>query len=266
LKVWTVANQKGGVGKTTTAVTIAGILANRGCNTLMVDLDPHGSLTSYFGLDPDHTDKSIYELFQGAGGEPGLAPEKIVLETRFDHLYLLPASTAMATLDRQLGAQNGKGLVIKSALQKLSQRFTHVLIDCPPNLGILMVNALAACEHLIIPVQTEFLAMKGLERMLHTIGMIVKSRHSQIQYSILPTMFDQRTRASLRTMRQLREKYPDNTFEPPIPIDTLFREASQMGVPLPLISNGDRGVKVYAALVDKLLKQHQQTEEALAVP
>ena len=237
------------MGKTTTAVTLAGIMAARGHRTLMVDLDPHGSLTAYFGLDPDHVEDSAYRLFN----DKKLNPERVVTETRFNRLFMLPASTAMATLDRQLGAQNGQGLVISAALQQLKDKFDFVVIDCPPTLGILLVNALAACEHLIIPVQTEFLAIKGLERMLHTLSMIQRSTRRDLPYTILPTMFDRRTRASQESLDQMRAKYVMRLASTVIPVDTHFRDASRQGVPLPMRSMSERGVLAYAALVDQLV-------------
>ncbi len=249
MKIWAIGNQKGGVGKTTTAVTLAGIMAARGHRTLMVDLDPHGSLTAYFGLDPDQVDDSAYRLFN----DKKLSPERVVTETRFNRLFMLPASTAMATLDRQLGAQNGQGLVISAALQNLKDKFDFVVIDCPPTLGILLVNALAACEHLIIPVQTEFLAIKGLERMLHTLSMIQRSTRRDLPYTILPTMFDRRTRASQESLDQMRAKYVMRLASTVIPVDTHFRDASRQGVPLPMRSMSERGVLAYAALVDQLV-------------
>lgn len=249
MKIWAIGNQKGGVGKTTSAVTLAGIMAARGYRTLMVDLDPHGSLTAYFGLDPDTVDGSAYRLFN----DRGLDPAQVVTETRFNRLCMLPASTAMATLDRQLGTQQGQGLVISAALRRLQGQFDFVVIDCPPTLGILLVNALAACDHLIIPVQTEFLAMKGLERMLHTLSMIQRSTRRDLPYTILPTMFDRRTRASQDSLDQMRSKYMLRLASTVIPVDTHFRDASRQGVPLPLRSMSERGVLAYIALVDQLM-------------
>lgn len=249
MKVWAIGNQKGGVGKTTTAVTLAAIMAVRGQRTLLVDLDPHGSLSAYFGLDPDGVKDSVYRLFT----DRTLNPAQVVTETRFNRLALLPASTAMATLDRQLGAQSGQGLVLRTALRQLKDAFDFVVIDCPPTLGILLVNALAACDHLIIPVQTEFLAIKGLERMLHTLGMIQRSTRRDLPYTILPTMFDRRTRASQDSLEQLRAKYVLRLASTVIPVDTHFRDASRQGVPLPMRSMSERGVLAYAALVDQLL-------------
>lgn len=258
MKVWAVANQKGGVGKTTTAISVAGHLVKQGAKVLLVDMDPHGSMTSYFGYDPDSLETSIYQLFQGEGVKPGVAPENLLLDTSVEGIRLLPASTALATLDRQLGSKEGKGLVIKSSLAQLQQQFDYVLIDCPPLLGILMVNALAACEQLIMPVQTEFLAIKGLERMMTTLHMITRARRDSLRFTIVPTMFDRRTRAAIDSLRSLREKYQDDVWEAVIPVDTKFREASQKGMPLPQYLPSARGAKAYEALTHYLLDERVQ--------
>jgi chromosome partitioning protein len=165
---------------------------------------------------------------------------------------LLPSATAVATLDRQLGTQEGKGLVIKRALVPYFDQFDYCLIDCPPLLGILMVNALAAASQLLVPVQTEFLAIKGLERMLHTLNMVLRARKQPLQYLIIPTMFDRRTRAAIQSLRQLRDKYPEHMWDQVIPVDTQFREASRRGLPLSHVAASSRGAKAYAALLQNL--------------
>jgi chromosome partitioning protein len=253
MHIWAVANQKGGVGKTTTAVTLGGWLARRGHKTLLVDLDPHGSLTSYFGFDPESSDKSGYALYQRAAAHEPLQPKNLIEPTSIENLFVLSASTAMATLDRQLGTTEGMGLVISRSMAELDDEYEFVLIDCPPMLGVLMVNALAACEHLVIPVQTEFLALKGLERMLRTLQMIQRSKQLSLGYTIVPTLFDRRTRASLEALQALKRKYPEQLWESVIPIDTQFREASLEGVPLSIMRSGSRGALHYKGLLDYLL-------------
>ena len=157
VKIWTISNQKGGVGKTTTAVSLGGLLAEQGQRVLLLDLDPQGSLTSYFRRNPDDVEDSVYSLFAArANDNDSRLPETLLKDTGVAGLSLMPASTAMATLDRQLGARGGMGLVISQALVRLQAQFDYVLMDCPPMLGVLMVNALAACERLLIPVQTNF--------------------------------------------------------------------------------------------------------------
>ncbi len=265
MKIWSVANQKGGVGKTTTVVSLGGLLARRGYRTLLLDMDPHGSMSAYFGLDPDQTDASLYRLFQIKQSKLTVPPQQLIHATRFENLSLLPASTALATLDRQLSTADGMGLVVKHALDLLSAEYDFALIDCPPLLGVLMVNALAACEHLVIPVQTEFLAVKGLERMLRTLSMIGRAKHRVPEYTILPTMFDRRTRASVSTLQHLQGRYVSCLWHSVIPIDTEFREASRSGVPLPIRSPKDRGSLAYEELLDDLLTPMAQRHSPITV-
>ena len=260
MKVWAVANQKGGVGKTTSAVSLAGILTQRGQRVLLLDIDPHGSLTSYFRFNPDALDSSVFSLFQNQV----INPASLIRPTRFENLHLMPATMALATLDRQLGTQSGMGLVLHKAIKNLADEYDYALIDCPPMLGVLMVNAMAACDQLVIPVQTEFLALKGLERMLKTLAMITRSRSVKLPYLIVPTMFDRRTRASTETLRILRSRYSEDLWNSVIPIDTQFREASRIGVPLPLLAPHARGVEAYTRLLDVLIS-HQAGERQVAI-
>lgn len=259
MRVWAAANQKGGVGKTTTAVSLAGLLSREGKTVLLVDLDPHGSMTSYFGYDPDTQSPSVYQLFQ----TPAMSLGEIMQNTSVEGVKLLPSTTALATLDRQLGAQEGKGLVLQRALRSHQEQFDYCLIDCPPLLGILMVNALAAASQLLVPVQTEFLAMKGLERMLHTLNMILRARKQPLDYTIVPTMFDRRTKAAIESLRILREKYPDKIWQQVIPVDNQFREASRSGLPISHVAGSSRGNKAYRALLDDLLGIRHDTRPSL---
>ena len=255
METWAIANQKGGVGKTTTAVSLAGLLSKQGKSVLLVDLDPHGSMSAYFKLDPDTQEPSVYHLFQ----TPSVPLQDLIVDTSVDNIKLVPSSTAIATLDRQLGTQEGKGLVIKNVLKTCETQFDYCLIDCPPLLGILMVNALAAASRLLVPVQTEFLAIKGLERMLHTLSMILRARKEPLDYLIIPTMLDRRTRAAIQSLRQLRESYGEQIWQGVIPVDTKFREASRRGAPISSIAASSRGSKAYAELLDKLILPNNVT-------
>lgn len=250
MSIWTISNQKGGVGKTTTAVSLGGLLAQQGRRVLLLDLDPQGSLTAYFGGNPEALTDSVYSLFAARAADREIERlEPLLRETGVQGLSLMPASTAMATLDRQLGARGGMGLVIRQALLRLQGRFDDVLMDCPPMLGVLMVNALAACERLLIPVQTEFLALKGLERMLRTLQMIGRSRGSALPYTVIPTFFDRRTRASIEALRVLRDQHGAYLWPRVIPVDTQFREASQAGVPISVHNARARGAESYDSLL-----------------
>jgi len=253
VRIWAVANQKGGVGKTTSVVTLAGLLAERGKRVLVVDLDPHGSLTSWFGYDPDTIALSVFNLFQHQGKVPDGLAAQLITETSCKGVSLLPASTALATLERRMVGVEGMGLIVSRALAQLWDDFDYVILDNTPSLGVLMVNALAAAQHLIIPVQTEFLAIKGLERMLHTLQMIMKSQKNKLAYTIVPTMFDRRTQASVKSLNLLRKTYPDTLWRFAIPVDTKFRDASQGGVVPSSLDSGTHGVRAYSHLLDDML-------------
>ena len=254
MKIWSVSNQKGGVGKTTSVVTLGGLLSAWGFRTLLVDLDPHGSLTSYFKMNPDEVEFGVYNLFRDASEKKqNVNPRLYIAKTEFDGLAVLPASTAIATLDRQVAQMGGMGMVVATALGKLKDDYDYVIIDSPPMLGVLMVNALAACDHLIIPVLAEFLAIKGLDRMVHTINMVFHSRKSPPKFTIVPTMFDKRTRAARDSLVALHQQYPDNIWDSVIPIDTRVRDASQQGVPLSLLDKSAKAVEAYSELLELLM-------------
>jgi chromosome partitioning protein len=265
MKVWTVANQKGGVGKTTTTVSLGGLLNQWGLRTLLIDIDPHGSLTSYFRYNPDAIEDSVYSLFKAVADKRSLDPASLIHPTGTEGLDLLPATMALATLDRQAGRLDGMGLVLQNALARLESRYDYAIIDCPPVLGVLMINALAACEQLVIPVQTEFLALKGLERMLNTLRMVLKSRGSNLPYTIVPTMFDQRTRASVDSLRVMRETYHQHLWSDLIPVDTRLRDASRAGLPPALFDPQCRGVAAYASLLEHLQRHGEPVASEIAV-
>ncbi|WP_397459365.1 ParA family protein [Pseudomonas asplenii] len=255
MRVWAVANQKGGVGKTTSSIALAGLLAEAGKRVVVVDLDPHGSMTSYFGYDPDTLEHSNFDLFQHKGQVPEGLPGQLLLSTSDERISLLPSSTALATLERLSPGQSGLGLVIAKSLAQLWQEFDYAVIDSPPLLGVLMVNALAASQQLVVPVQTEHLAVKGLERMVNTLAMINRSRRQALPFTIVPTLFDRRTQASMGTLRVLRDKFPEAIWQGYIPVDTRLRDASRAGVTPSQFDGKSRGVLAYRALLKHLLAQ-----------
>ena len=244
------------------SIALAGLLADAGKRVVVVDLDPHGSMTSYFGYDPDTLEHSAFDLFLHQGNVPEGLPASLLRSTSNERISLLPSSTALATLERQSPGKSGLGLVVSKSLAQLWQDFDHAIIDSPPLLGVLMVNALAASQHLVIPVQTEFLAVKGLERMVNTLAMINRSRKQALPYTIVPTLFDRRTQASLSTLRILNENYPDNLWQAFIPIDTRLRDASRAGVTPSQHDGKSRGGIAYRALLKHLLAQQPATRVA----
>lgn len=254
MQVWAVANQKGGVGKTTTVVTLAGLLAQQGSRVLVVDLDPHGSLTAYFGHDPDTIKKSAFDLFTNTTQETA----NLLVPTNLTNLTLLPASSRMATIERQAGQLGGMGLVVEQALDQVKAMFDYVIIDSPPILGVAMINALAACELLLMPVQTEFLAIKGLMRMSKSLDLVLKARSQQLQALVLPTMYNRRTKSSIQSLRIIRAEFGDKVSHALIPIDTQFRNASSSGQVPSVYNHIARGVQAYDLLLAQLQRKRKQ--------
>ena len=264
MKTWAVANQKGGVGKTTTAISLGGLLADQGQRVLLIDIDPQGSMTSYFGHDPEHIQTSSTNLFN-TDKISRSEVQALIRPTSSEGLYLMPASIGLATIERK-ATQGGMGLKVTRAIAQVSHDFDHVIIDSPPGLGALMINALAASDHLLVPVQTEFLALKGLERMLRTITMVTKSLKQALDYTIIPTMYDQRTRASVLTLETLRTDYAQHTWSSVIPVDTSFREASKQGETPSRYDSQSHGVRAYQALLEKLQQAPSKQDDSFIIP
>jgi chromosome partitioning protein len=251
--VWTVANHKGGVGKTTTTVTLGGLLAQADNQVILVDTDPQASLSYYFGVDSEQLSASLYDVFMSG---TSLTKENVLdclCPTKLDSLFILPATMALATLDRKMGTQNGMGLILKKALSLVTDEFDFAIIDCPPVLGVLMINALAACDRVVIPVQTEFLALKGLERMMHSMEIMQKSLGKQFAYTIVPTMYDRRVNAATEAYKTLKATYGNGVWPAVIPVDTRFRDASQAQSPPSVFCAKSRGVFAYGKLLKYML-------------
>lgn len=250
--VWTIANQKGGVGKTTSTIALGGLLAEMGHRVLLVDTDPHASLSYYFGIESEDLELSVYDLFVQVSTKEQI--EQSLCPTKYPNIDILPATMGLATLDRALGSKGGMGLVLKKAIQKLEGDYDFVLMDCPPVLGVLMVNALAASDRIIVPVQTEFLALKGLDRMMKTMDIMQSEQKEPFTYTIVPTMFDKRTKASLLAYQKLQETYGDKVWPGVVPIDTNFRNASVAQKVPSDYAGASRGVYAYKSLLKHLIK------------
>lgn len=257
--IWAVANQKGGVGKTTTTSALAAELALRKQRVLCLDIDPHGSLSHYLRIDPDADRASLVDLFDGSQD----SLNGLIQSTPWPNVWLATGGARLATLDRH--GRQGLGRVLSRVLAEQEDNFDWVLLDCPPTLGVLTINALAACDLLLIPTQTEFLALKGLEGMLRTRDMVARARGNALPCRIIPTLFDGRTRACQRALYEMITAYPDLVWQDAIPTDTKVREAAATGETLLQHAAYSRAAVAYKHLVDDLLTPAGTEQHEVAV-
>lgn len=216
MRVWAIANQKGGVGKTTTTLALGRGLAARGSRVLLVDLDPHSSLTRAFGVPSEPAPEGVMDLF----ATPPRPLHSLARESAVERLSYVCAQTALATLERRSANQPGLGLALSQALARHAGQHDYVLLDCPPTLGLLMINALAAADHVVIPTQAEPLALHGLAGMRRTAEMVERSRRRPLPVSVLPTLYDRRTRAGQEALRRMQDDHGPCVWEDAIPVDT----------------------------------------------
>ncbi|MDQ7015338.1 MAG: ParA family protein [Gammaproteobacteria bacterium] len=239
-KIISIASQKGGVGKTTTVVSIGGILVQMGYRVLLVDVDPNASMTSYFRLTPERSSRCSYALFQ----DKAFSPSKLILQTEVNKLDLIPACSALAMLERDLGLKQGMGTVLQKNMEKFVYQYDFILIDSPPTLGLIMINVIYSGDVLVVPVQTEYLALQGLAKMDSTIEMIKKTK-PEVNWHVLPTMYDRRTNASRRSLRDIKERYGDYLHGDVISVDTKLRNASMLSLPVSHLDGYSRSHEQY---------------------
>ena len=243
VRVFAIANQKGGVGKTTTAVNLAAAVAAAGYNVLIVDIDPQSNATVGLGQRRD-LQPNVYDVLCG-----GAEAAQAVHPTPVDRLWLMPASRDLVGASVELPTVAGSEQRLRDALAPLRERFAFILIDCPPSLGPLTVNALVAADRVIVPVQTEYFALEGLAQVLDTIGLIQRELNPRLSVAgMLLTMHDARTRLGRDVERDVREHFPGLVFETVIPRNIRVSEAPSFGVPVTLHDPFCAGSDAYVAL------------------
>ena len=250
-KILAIANQKGGVGKTTTALSLAAALALRGRRVLVMDLDPHGCASAHMGIFPEALQASAADVFL-AGDPSAVAWETIVRRSPGAVFDLAASHTRLADLELDLKDRKGKGVLLKQALES-GPAYDHVLLDCPPHTGVVLVNALVASDLLIIPIQTDFLALHGVRHLFDTMRALNRALPRPIAYRALATMYDRRAKACMRVLSLLRTKFEDRMFATVIGLDTKFREASAAGQVIQALAPESRGAMEYARLAEEVL-------------
>ncbi len=244
------ANNKGGTGKTTSAVNLAAVLALSGRRILLVDLDPQGSATVSFGFEKAKLLYTIYDVLAQSR-----KIEEVMLETKVDKLTLVPSNLDLAGAEIELSSMAGREFVLREALAVARHKYDAILIDCPPNIGILTVNAIVACELLMVPVQCEYYSMEGLPTLLKFVRIVKARTKVDFDYRILLTMYNSRTGLSKRVLEQLRERFGEHVLKNVIPRSIRMAEAPSKGTPGILWNPKNRASEEYKRLGIDLLEK-----------
>ena len=252
-RVLAVANQKGGVGKTTTAVTLSAALARAGYNVLIIDLDPHACASVHLRFYPDDVTATVNDLFTADETRWRDIWQKIRFRHEGQGFDVTPASIRLSELENDLRERPGKGAILQRALVSVRSEYDFIVLDCPPHVGILLVNALVACDLLIIPIQTDFLALHGLKLLFDTIRILNRVLPRPITYRALATMYDRRAKACQRVVELLSIKMTNRMFATIIGMDTRFRDASALGKVIYEIAPESRGAKAYEELAREIV-------------
>ena len=250
-----IANQKGGVGKTTTAVNLSASLAAAERRTLIVDLDPQANSTSGVGVDPHTLEQTVYQVLLGEAPVPSVRRD-----TPLSHLHLLPASPDLIGAEVELIGALAREGKLKSALVEVRDEYDYILIDCPPSLGLLTINALTAADRVLIPLQCEYYAMEGLSQLLHTIRLIQRELNPQLTLlGILLTMFDARNNLSHQVVEEIRKHFGGEVFDTMIPRNVRLSEAPSHGLPALLYDIASRGAAAYLDLAREIIRREALT-------
>ena len=249
--VISVTNQKGGVGKTTTAINLAYYLSKNGKKTLLIDFDPQGNATSGFGINKNDL---IYTSSEVVAGSCTL--DAAILPTDYKNLFVVPTVPALANTEAELSQADKRFSRLKTAIASSDYNFDYIIIDSPPSLSLLTVNGLIASNYILLPVQTEFYALEGLGQLLETVKLIRKGMNPELDIiGVLPTMVDSRTVLSSQVHEEIKKHFPGKVFDTVIPRNIRVAEAPSHGVPIGVYDKFSKGARAYKALAKEVIKR-----------
>lgn len=259
-KIIAFANQKGGVGKTTTCVNVASYLAAMGKKVLLIDMDPQGNATSGVGIEKTGSTKTIYNVIDGDA-----IVDEVIVPTVVGNLDFIPATVDLAGAEIDLVQLPNRENIIKNRLARVKNKYDYIFIDCPPSLGLLTVNALTCCDSIVIPIQCEFYALEGLTQLMNTIKLVKKHLNPGLDIEgVVLTMKDARSNLITQVGNEIKTFFGKKVFETAIPRNIRLAEAPSHGAPIGVYDSSSKGAKAYLALAEEILQRNNDKYEKIS--
>lgn len=251
-RIIAIANQKGGVGKTTTAINLSACLAEKGRKVLVIDADPQGNTTSGLGFEKNDLDYTLYELLLGnCNISQCTYPNNVI-----DDLDLWPSNINLSGAEIELIDYEEKEFILKKAIKKVKKKYDYIIIDCPPALTMLTVNAMVAADSVLVPIQCEYYALEGLNQLMHTVDLVKNRLNSRLKIEgVVFTMYDARTNLSLQVVDNVKENLDENIYKSIIPRNVRLAEAPSYGIPITVYDPKSAGAECYRALAEEVINR-----------
>ncbi len=255
-KTVAIANQKGGVGKTTTSVNLAACVAEMGKKVLLIDIDPQGNATSGVGVDKNELKASIYDVLIN-----GVSTDEVICATAVEGLDIIPANIELAGAEIELVSTMAREQVLKRAMRKTEKEYDYIFIDCPPSLGLLTLNALNLADTLMVPIQCEYYALEGLSQLMNTVKLVRQHLNPDLEVEgVVLTMFDARTNLSAQVVNEVKKFFKNTVYKTIIPRSVRLSEAPSFGLPITVYDNKCTGAMAYTALAQELLEKEEKAD------
>ena len=254
-RIIAIANQKGGVGKTTTAINLSACLAEKGQKVLAIDMDPQGNMTSGLGVDKDEAEKTIYDMIIGQAGI-----EEVIQKDVMENLDILPTNIDLSAAEIELIGVENKEFIVQKEVHKIRDRYDFVVIDCPPSLSMLTINAMTTADSVLVPIQCEYYALEGLSQLIHTVELVKERLNPVLEIEgVVFTMYDARTNLSLQVVENVKDNLEQNIYKTIIPRNIRLAEAPSYGMPINKYDPKSAGAESYMRLADEVI--HKGKEE-----